>query len=157
MNKYKKYYGVIIFLVVLISASYYAVTEIKTKYESSMSLDSEIERLRNQFELKKRDRDIVDSKIAKIKGSILGAQKKIYAPVETGLDDDSLYFTLYNDMLDMVTKNGIKIKSILPTLDPEGDPFVSNGNKGEKKYFVCDVDLDLVSNYVNLGKLIQDI
>ena len=28
---------------------------------------------------------------------------------------------------------------------------------GKDKYFVCDVKMDLISNFVNLGKLIQDI
>ena len=57
----------------------------------------------------------------------------------------------------MITANGIKIKSIEPVFDPSGDPFVENGNKEGRKYFICDVNLDLISSYVNLGKLIQEI
>ena len=40
------------------------------------------------------------------------------------------------------------------TYNPEGDSFVQFG---KDVYFVCEVQMELVSNYVNLGKLIQDI
>ena len=139
MNKYKKYYGIIIFLVIVIATAFYAVTEIKTKYENSISFDSTIKQLKDDLEKKTSEQQIVDAKIAKIKGSILGAQKKIYAPVESGLDDDSLYFTLYNDMLDLVTKNGIKIKAIQPALDPQGDPFVEIGNNSSSDKYCISV------------------
>ncbi len=38
--------------------------------------------------------------------------------------------------------------------NPEGDAFVKFG---QDVYFVCDINMELVSNYTNLGKLIQDI
>ena len=37
--------------------------------------------------------------------------------------------------------------------NPNGDLFVEQGSQ----YFVCDVNMEIVSNYTNLGKLIQDI
>ena len=54
----------------------------------------------------------------------------------------------------MVNSNGIKIKSIDYSYNPASDPFVEHGKDA---YFVCDINIKLVSNYVNLGKLIQDI
>ena len=74
--------------------------------------------------------------------------------MESDLGNDTLFFTLYNDLLEMVHSNSVKIKSIDYTYNPKEDKFVEFG---KDIYFVCDVNMELVSNYVNLGKLIQDI
>lgn len=157
MGKYKKFYGVIVFLIIVVASVFFAVTEIQKKYNESTQLDTTIENSKKDLRELQGKKKIVDEKLAKIKDSILGAPKKIYAPVESGLDDDSLFFTLYNDALDMVTSNGIKIKSIKPVFDSINDPFVNEGNKNGDNYYVCDVTMDLISNYINLGKLVQDI
>ena len=86
--------------------------------------------------------------------SVLSSQKKIYSPVESKLGNDTLFFTLYSDVIEMVRANTIKIKSIDYKYNPKGDIFVQQ--KGSM-YFVCDVNMEIVSNYVNLGKLIQDL
>ena len=52
------------------------------------------------------------------------------------------------------SSNAVKIKSIDTTYNPKDDIFVLSGN-GE--YFVCDVKMELVANYVNLGKVIEDL
>ena len=118
-------------------------------------LDNNLREQNQKLENVKNNVKIVQGKIKRLKDSVLGSQKKIYSPVESDLrDDDSLFFTLYNDTIEMLHGNSVKIKSIEYKYNPEGDPFVENG---KEKYFVCEVDLELVSNYTNLGKLIQDL
>ena len=51
--------------------------------------------------------------------------------------------------------NSIKIKSIDYKYNPETDVFVTMG--GKDAYFVCDLNLELVTNYVNMGKLLENI
>ena len=93
-------------------------------------------------------------KLRKLKDSVTTSTKKVFYPVESDLGDDGLFFTLYNDLLDMISANSVKIKSIDYVYNPEEDNFIKHG-KGE--YFVCNVNLQLVSNYTNLGKLIENI
>ena len=54
----------------------------------------------------------------------------------------------------MIHSNSVKIKSINYSYNPKDDEFVKFG---KDVYFVCDINIELVSNYINLGKLIQDI
>ena len=70
------------------------------------------------------------------------------------MGDDTLFFTLYNDTLELIHSNSVKIKTIDYTYNPKDDPFVLSGRND---YFVSDVKMELVSNYINLGKLIQEI
>lgn len=154
MDKYKRYYGVMIFVATALVLALVAYTQIKPQVEKMYSLKSQIESKENELSGLQRKLTVVKNKIKKIKDSISGSQKKVYAPVESDLGNDTLFFTLYNDLLEMVHSNSVKIKSIDYTYNPKEDKFVEFG---KDIYFVCDVNMELVSNYVNLGKLIQDI
>ena len=154
MEKYRRYYGVMAFVgaaLLLIFVSYKMVvpkiTELTTLTTTINSKQKEVSHLEQKL-------NIVKTKIKKIKDSITGSQKKIYYPVESDLGNDTLFFTLYNDVIEMVHANSVKIKSIDYASNPESDEFV---RFGKDIYFVCDVNMEIVSNYINLGKLIQDI
>ena len=154
MEKYKKYYGVMIFGVIILASTLIAYKMIAPNYNKISDLSSKLKKQEKILEKKKNDLQIVKNKIKKIQNSISSSQKKIFSPLESDLGNDSLFFTLYNDLIEMVHSNSVKIKSIKYEYNPASDAFVEFG---KQIYFVCDVDMELVSNYVNLGKLIQDI
>ena len=154
MDKYKKYYGLIgcvILVVALLSASYYTIAP---KYQMLNDLKAQQQQKEEQLSQLMQKVQIVQNKIKRIKDSITSSQKKIYSPVESDLGKETLFFTLYNDVIEMLHANSIKIKTIDYQYNPETDSFVKFG---KDVYFVCDVNMELVSNYVNLGKFIQDI
>lgn len=154
MEKYKRYYGVGLFLFTAFILIYASYNMIVPKVEELTSSNTQIEQKQATLDAKLREKSIVQAKIKKIKDSVAGSQKKIYSPVESDLGNDSLFFTLYNDVIEMVHSNSIKIKSINYTYNPAEDPFVKFG---KDVYFVCDINMELVSNYKNLGKLVQDL
>lgn len=155
MDKYKKYLGVIVFAVAIFAVTVVLTTQLMNKYMTWKSLQLEVADVSQKLEQQQQAQRTVQMKMKKLKESVLNSQKKIYTPVEDFGNDknDTLFFTLYNDVIEMVKANAIKIKSIDYKYNPEGDLFVEQGTT----YFVCDVNLDIVSNYVNLGKLIQDL
>ena len=154
MDKYKRYYGVISFCVAIVVIIVVGVLLIQPKIMESKSLESTIAEKQATVEDLQHKLSIVHAKIKKIKNSISDSQKKIYSPIEADLGNETLFFTLYNDVIEMLHANSIKIKSIDYTYNPSTDAFVKFG---KDVYFVCDVKMELVSNYVNLGKLIQDL
>ena len=154
MEKYSRYYGLMIFIAAVFCSVYLSIMLINPRFEELSSTNTTITKKEQEFSAKQRQLNIVQNKIKKIKDSIIGSQKKIYSPIESDLGNDSLFFTLYNDLIEMVHSNSVKIKSINYTYNPAADEFVKFG---KDVYFVCDVDLNLVSNYMNLGKLIQDL
>ena len=154
MDKYKRYYGLGIFCVALIVIIGIAVALIMPKTQELSDAKANVEKKQQELDGYKSKLKVVQEKIKKIKDSIMTSQKKIYSPLESDLGNDTLFFTLYNDVIEMLHANSIKIKSIDYTYNPESDAFVQFG---KDIYFVCDVNMEIVSNYVNLGKLIQDI
>ena len=154
MDKYKKYIGLIIFAGAIFAITFISIMLfIKPMAQSYLELKNQEEQISQTLETKRTAMNNIQKKLAKLKESVLTSQKKIYSPVENNLGDDTLFFTLYSDLIEMVHSNSIKIDSIDYKYNPDGDEFVAQG----ETYFVCDVNLKLVSNYVNLGKLIQDI
>ena len=154
MDKYKRYYGVIVFCIAIVLLIFGFVQLISPKVTKLNDLKASIEQKQGQVSELENKLNIVKQKIKKIKNSIISSQKKIYSPIESDLGNETLFFTLYNDIIEMVHSNSVKIKAIDYTYNPETDAFVKFG---KDIYFVCDVNMELVSNYVNLGKLIQDL
>lgn len=154
MEKYKKYLGVIIFAVVALGSVLLAYYMIAPKFESLNDSKLKLEQTQTKLKNKKQEQLRVSKKLQQLKDSVASSQKKIYSPLESDLGNDSLFFTLYNDLLEMVHANSVKIKALDYSYNPASDKFVQYG---KDIYFVCDVDMELVSNYVNIGKLIQDI
>ena len=154
MNNSKKYYGVIGFCVIVVALIVGVYMIIAPKINQMNVQKETIAKKEQELADGKRDLAIVQKKIKQIKDSISGSQKKIYSPIESDLGNDTLFFTLYSDVIEMVHSNSIKIKAIDYIYNPESDAFVKFG---KDVYFVCDVNMELVSNYVNLGKLIQDL
>ncbi len=154
MNKYSRYYGLILFVVIMIVAGFFAYKTLSTTWNDVQRIDSELVQKEQEYNQKLEQKKIIDKKLAQIKTSSESVQKKIYAPVDSDLGNDSLFFTLYNDVIEMVHANAIKIKSMEYTYNPEGDPFVKFSRD---LYFVSEIELELVSNYTNLGKFIQEV
>lgn len=154
MEKYRRYYGVFALVIAIAVFVFISYKIIVPGIEEIKSSNAKIEKSGKELASLETKLKIVQSKIQKIKSSIMTSQKKIYYPLEADLGNDTLFFTLYSDIVEMVHANSVKIKSIDYTPNPESDAFVKFG---KDIYFVCDVNMELVSNYINLGKLIQDV
>lgn len=155
MNDLKRYYGIIIFLLGVILLIYFSFNFINTNISAYSESSQKLESAEAGLTKIKQEEMVVKDKINKLKNvktTVLA--KKIYAPTESDLGTDSLFFVLYTDLIEMLRNNSVKIKSIDYKYNPEGDNFVQYGKDA---YFVCDIDLKLLSNFVDLGKLIQDI
>lgn len=154
MDKYKKYYGIAGFIVALVLLFVVSAKLIGPRITELDSLKSSVSANEGKLSKLRQELTIVQKRIQEMKNSITSSQKKVYSPVESNLGNETLFFTLYEDVVEMLHSNFIKIKSINYVYNPEADNFVKFG---KDVYFVCDVNMELVSNYVNLGKLIQDL
>lgn len=154
MDKYSRYYGVGIFLLTAFLSIYISYNTILPKTNEMTSTQSQFEEKENNLKAKRMEKLTVENKLKRLQDSVTSSQKKIYAPQEYDLGNDTLFFNLYNDTIDMIKNNSVKIKSISYENNPADDAFVKSG---KSDYFVFDVNMELVSNYTNLGKLVEEI
>lgn len=154
MDKYSRYYGALTFVAIVFVALYIAYHMVVPAVTSVFEINSQVEQKEKDYNTKLEQKRNVERRLAQMKSSIVSSQKKIYSPVDADLGNDTLFFTLYNDVIEMVHANSIKIKSMEYTYNPEDDKFVQFG---KDVYFVCEINMELVSNYTNLGKFIQNL
>ena len=154
MEKYSRYYGIIAFVVIVFLTALYGYNSLNKAITGLIDVNTKLEQKEKERVLKIDQKKIVERKLAQMLTTSRSIQKKIYAPVDTDLGSDTLFFTLYNDLIEMIHSNSIKIKSMEYLYNPENDAFVKYS---KAQYFVSEVSMELVSNYTNLGKLIQDI
>ena len=154
MEKYSRYYGVFTLVTILIAAIFISYSILNPTITKLSRANVNIEKTKSTLEKKRNDKAVVEKKMKKLRDALLGLQKKIYAPVfqsAGNTDNDTLFFNLYNDVIEMTHDNSIKIKKLDYVYNPDYDAFVKYG---KDVYFVCEINLELVSNYVNLGKFI---
>lgn len=80
--------------------------------------------------------------------------KKIYQPEGSGLDAESSFTVLFDDIIEMAKYNGIKIYSIEYVYNPADDEFVK---KASDKYNVCKLNMEVISDYVDLESFFQEL
>ena len=156
MDKYKKYIGILAFILAVVVTLVILYMLVNPMLGESNKLAGEEKSVEATLAKKEQEKNTIETRLAQLKESMLSAQKKIYSPTENCRDEgssDTLFFTLYSDLIEMVQANSVKINSIRYQYNPDDDEFT----KQHGEYLVYDIDLELVSNYVNLGKLVQDL
>lgn len=154
MEKYSRYYGILVFVIIVCLAGVFGYKTLTQAINGLSNATTKLEQKEKEFNRKLEEKKVVEHKLEQIKNESVGVQKKLYAPADADLGNDTLFFTLYNDLIEMVHSNSIKIKAMEYTYNPESDNFVKFS---KDLYFVSEVNMELVSNYTNLGKFIQDV
>ena len=155
MDKYKKYLGIILFVAIVAGVAYYSIAmQVMPRLDKISDVQETVDEKQKDLDKLRSKKITVQNKLKQFQENAANLQKKIYSPTISDADSDTLFFTLYNDLIDMVHSNSVRIKDIKYTHNPAEDLFVKHGGS---KYFVCNINLSLVSNYVQLGHLIEDI
>lgn len=80
--------------------------------------------------------------------------KKVFKSDITGENMESSFALMFDDVMNMIKYNGVKVFSIKYTYNPEDDVFVSHESN---KYNVCQLDLELVSDYKDFENLLTEL
>ena len=153
MENYQKYIPLLIAAGVIGAVAFGSYSTLTPLVEKKNSMEASYEKI--QSDLKKAETSLINinKKLQQMKTTSVETSKKIYYPTEADLDKESLFFTLYTDIIDVAKQNNIKIRSIDYNYYPKNDPFVTEG--GRENYFVCDLDMKLVSNYKELRNFVE--
>jgi len=80
--------------------------------------------------------------------------KKIYRPEISGLDAESSFTVVFDDIIDMAKYNGIKIYSIEYAYNPQDDEFVKGASD---KYNVCTLNMEIIADYADLESFLKEL
>ena len=153
MEKYQKYLPAIIAAALVAGALFGSYNIVFPLIQKKTEISEQYESVQAKLKDAEGRLAVVNEKLKQLKNSAVDSSKKIYYPTEADVDKESLFFTLYTDMIDLAKQNNIKIRSIDYKYYPSDDPFVTQG--GKENYFVCDLDMKLISNYRDLRNFIE--
>lgn len=150
MQKYKEAILYIVFIVVIFI---YGVINIQPVIVNAFNIGNQIKA--KKVELADSQRKLETLKSSQLeKMATSGQSKKIYKPEEAGLDAESSFAVLFDDIIEMAKYNQVKVYSIAYVYNPPGDDFVKGATNN---YNVCQLNMQLIADYADLQSFLEDI
>lgn len=149
----QKYRESILYIVCLIIALIFSISKLQPQIVSIMSINNEIKN--KTIEAADLERKLETLKAKEIESMDTSSQtKKIYKPEESGLDAESSFAVVFDDIIEMAKYNGIKVYAIEYLYNPPEDEFV----KGDaSKYNVCQLNMQIIADYADLESFIKEL
>jgi len=150
MIRYKESILYIVLIVVIfiftMSKTYPQIASVISNEQNARSLTSQSADLKTKLDaLQKAQLE---------KTTLSDVSKKIYIQTNPGIDLESSFTVMFDDIIDMAKYNGMKIYAIEYNYNPQDDEFFKGG---QGKYSVCEVNTEIVSDYQDLQGFLKDL
>lgn len=150
MQRYKE---PILYIIIILIGLVIAIVNIKPLIVNSFTLGKDIQS--KQVELADSQRKLQALKAAEAEKMSTSQQaKKIYKPDTTGVDAESSFSVLLEDVIEMAKYNQVKVYSVSYVYNPPEDEFVKGAGS---TYNVCQLNMQLVADYRDLQTFLEDI
>jgi Tfp pilus assembly protein PilO len=156
----KKYKEAILYAFLIILGFVYVIAKIKPEIGGVLRAENsikektvQVEDLQRQLDtFKKAESDKAASDMEKT--SLSQQVKNIYKPETSGLEAESSFTVIFDDIIDMAKYNGIKIYSIEYVYNPKEDEFVTGA---ADQYNVCQLNMQIVTDYQDLESFLREL
>ena len=151
MQKYKE---AILYIFFILIGLIYAVMKIHPAAVGLFSIEKDLQT--KTVELADLERKLETLKAAEVEKNLSSSTqlKKVYTPEGQGLDAESSFTVIFDDIVEMAKYNGIKIYTIEYNYNPPEDEFVKGAGD---KYNVCDLNMDIISDYTDLESFLKEL
>jgi len=149
-----KFKDSILYIIFIIIAIIFVLFKMQPKVVELFDVESQLGTKR--AELSDQERKLETLKVSSIEkaAQTAGKIKKVYKSEEPGLDTESSFTVLFDDLIEMAKYNGIKIYSIEYVYNPETDEVVKGA---PDKYNVCQLNMQMVADYLDLESFFKEI
>lgn len=148
----RKYKDAILYFTLLIVCFIYALSTIKPPIVDIFMAEKGInEKTAELNEQQARLDKLLENQRAKMSQSVA---KNIYKPEMSGLDPEASFSVMFDDIIDMIKYNGLKVYSIEYVYNPPNDLFQQGA---ADKFNVCQLNVALVGDYSALGSFIKEL
>ena len=151
MHKFK---DLILYIFFIIISIIFVGFKIQPKIVELFNVESQLKS--KKIEISDLNRKLETIKAANMEKELKVAQKnkKIYKAEEAGLDTESSFTVLFDDIIEMAKYNGIKTYSIEYVYNPETDEVVKGA---PDKYNVCQLNMQMIADYPDLESFFKEL
>ena len=140
-------FGTVYFLPKSISTVKESIQESKNTATLKKGIEEKQHRLKELEEQKKREAELEKKKAA-------GIGKPFYRPIMSGLDTEAVIAGEFQEILQIIRANRIKVRSINYDYDPSDDEFIK-GAPG--KYNVASLNMEMIGDYTSYGNFLKEM
>jgi len=149
----QKYKDSIIYIVFILIFFIWTVVSLKPKITDLITVENDLRA--KTVESADLDRKLEALKASEVERTVDSGQiKNIYKPDAPGLDAESSFTVIFDDIIDMAKYNSVKIYSIEYIYNPPEDEFVK---AAAAQYNVCELKISLISDYQDLESFLKEL
>jgi len=149
----QRYKTAILYIVFVLIGFIYSIVTLRPQILEVISLKEQIET--KTIEAADLERKLDALKASEMeKTTISGQVKNIYKPDSPGLEAESSFTVIFDDIVDMAKYNGVKIYSIEYIYNPAEDEFVKGA---PSLYNVCELNIALIADYPDLESFMKEL
>ena len=156
-EKLKPFLVPIVLLLATLGGVGYLGPQVVTNVQSYMATKQEIETKKATLQEKQTKLDGYKKKEAEEKAKeqeSKNSDKPFYKPIESGMDTEAVIAGDFNEILQLIRANQIKVRSIKYDYDPSDDNFVSGAGA---KYNVARLNMEMIANYSNYDNFLKEM
>lgn len=153
MSKYKE---AILYTFFIIIGLIYSIIKIQPAIANFFTIENNIkEKTVQTADLERKLATLKVKEEEEKKGvNVVGQTKNIYKPETPGMDTESSFTVIFDDLIDMAKYNGIKIYAIEYVYNPPEDEFVKGA---ADKYNVCQLNMQIIADYPDIESFFREL
>lgn len=151
----KKYKEAILYSFLILLGFIYVVSKVKPEIGNIIRVERDIrDKSAQAADLERQLETLKQSETDKNQITVSQQIKNIYRPETSGVEAESSFTVIFDDIVDMAKYNGVKVYSIEYVYNPADDDFVKNASS---QYNVCQLNMQIVSDYQDLESFLREL
>lgn len=128
-----------------------------TNIQNIMNYNNSINQMKQELAAKQEKLAILKKKAeedAKKEEQKFVSEKAFYKPIASGLSTEAVIVGEFNEILELIRVNKIKVRSMKSDYDPQDDEFVKGAGA---EYNVARLNLEMVTDYTSFSNFMKEL
>ena len=156
-EKLKQFSIPIMILVMTFFVLFSLVSKVSNNIQIMLSYRNSIAEKNSEFTTKQQKLEAFKKQAAieaKKDAQSIANQKEFYKPAAEGLDTEAVIVGEFNEILELIRLNKIKVRSMKSDPDPADDDFVKSA---PDTYNVARLNMEMISDYLSFSNFLKEL
>lgn len=156
-EKLKQFLIPIMIVVLTFGLLFMLLTKVANNIQSMISYRNNISLKVSELNMKQDKLDAFKKQAeleAKKDSQSIANDKAFYKPAAEGLDTEAVIVGEFNEILELIRANKIKVRSMKSDYDPSDDEFVKGTPDA---YYVARLNLEMISDYTSFNNFLKEL
>lgn len=150
----QRYKDTVLFAIIAICLIVFAFSQAQPKIVELFNILSGISSKKTELTDAERQLETLKASATQRDAQLAGQVKKIYKPEFPGMEAESSFTVMFDDLIEMAKYNGVKIYSIEYVYNPPEDEFVKGA---PDRYNVCQLSIQVIGDYSDLESFFKEV